>query len=116
VNPFTGSPMSCDTMIIAKFHRQGGELLLAACDSELFGKCLESNSDESAEELKLDLGTEFFNGEKVDEDEFCSMLVQATSANLVGSKTVELAVKMEMVHPDSVMEICGVPYAMFFCM
>lgn len=97
-------------MIVAKFHRQGGEILLAACDSELFGKCLES------EELKLDLDTEFFNGEKVTEDEFCSMLVQATSANIVGPKAVKLAVKMEMVHPDAVLEICGVPHAMFFCM
>ncbi len=84
--------------------------MLAACDSELFGKCLET------EDLKLDLGTEFFNGEKVTEDEFCSMLVQATSANLVGPRTVELAVKMELVHPDAVMEICGVPHSMFFNM
>ena len=97
-------------MIIAKFHRQSGEILLAACDSELFGKCLESD------DLKLDLGTEFFNGEKVNENEFCSMLVQATSANLVGPITVKLAVKMEMVHPDAIIEICGVPHAMFFCM
>ena len=97
-------------MIIAKFHRQSGEVLLAACDSELFGKCLEDD------ELKLDLGTEFFNGEKVDEDEFSSMLVQATSANLVGPKCVELAVKMEMVHPDAVIKICGVPHAMFINM
>ncbi len=96
--------------IIAKFHRQGGEILLAACDSELFGKCLE------ADEIKLDLGTEFFNGEKVNEEEFCSMLVQATSANLVGSRTIGLAVKMEMVHPDSVIEVCGVQHAMFFSM
>ncbi|MCK5024304.1 MAG: DUF424 family protein [Thermoplasmata archaeon] len=95
-------------MIIAKFHRQSGEVLLAACDSELFGKCLES------EDLKLDLGTEFFNGEKVDEGEFCSMLVQATSANLVGPRTIKLAVKMEMVHPEAVIEICEVPHAMFF--
>ena len=97
-------------MINAKFHRQGSEILLAACDSELSGKCFETD------EQKLDLGIEFYNGEEVTEEEFCSMLVQATSANLVGPRTVELAVKMETVHPDSVIEICGVPHAMFFNM
>ena len=44
-------------MIIAKFHRSGGEILLAACDSELKGKCFETD------ELKLDMGIEFYNGE-----------------------------------------------------
>ena len=84
--------------------------MLAACDSELAGKCLETD------DLKLDLGIEFYNGEKVTEDEFCNMLVQATSANLVGPKCIELAVKMEPVHPDAVIEICGVPHAMFINM
>ncbi len=97
-------------MIIAKFHRSGGEILLAACDSELKGKCFETD------ELKLDMGIEFYNGEEVTEEEFCGMLVQATSANLVGPRVIEVAVKENMVHPDSVQEICGVPHAMFFCM
>lgn len=97
-------------MIIAKFHRSSGEILLAACDSELFGKCLETD------ELKMDLGNEFYNGEEVTEEEFCGMLAQATSANLVGPRVIELAVKENMVHPDSVLDICGVPHAMFFCM
>ena len=97
-------------MIIAKFHRSSGEILLAACDSELAGKCFETD------DLKLDLGIEFYNGDKVTEDEFCSMLVQATSANLVGPKCIELAVKMETVHPDAVIDICGVPHAMFINM
>lgn len=97
-------------MIIAKFHRQSGEILLAACDSELFGKRFESD------ELTLDMSTEFFNGNEVTEDEFCGMMIQATSANLVGPRTIELAVRENMVHPDSVIEICGVPHAMFFCM
>ena len=97
-------------MIIARFHRSSGEILLAACDSELIGKCFET------EDIKLDLGIEFYNGEEVTEDEFCGMLAQATSANLVGPRVIELAVKENMVHPDAVIEICGVPHAMFFSM
>jgi len=97
-------------MIIAKFHRQSGETLLAACDSDLFGKRLESD------DLTLDLSTEFFNGSEVTEAEFRGMMVQATSANLVGPRTIKLAVEEDMVHPDAVIEICGVPHAMFFSM
>ena len=73
--------MSCDTMIIAKFHRSGGEMLLAACDSELFGKCLESD------ELKFDLGSEFYNGEEVTEDEFCGVLVPGRNRELLTGRT-----------------------------
>ena len=100
----------CDFMIKAVFHRQGGEVLLAACESELFGRCLESD------DLVLDLGSEFYNGEEVNGEEFCGMLVQATQANIVGHEAVRLAIQQNMVHPDSVIEICGIPHAMFICM
>lgn len=96
-------------MIIARFHRQSGEMLLAACDEELFGKCLESD------ELKLDMGSSFFDGEKVTDEEFCGMLAQATSANLVGQRAIALAIEQGYVHSDAVLIVCGVPHAIFFC-
>lgn len=83
-------------------------MVLAACDEELFGKHLAS------EDMTLDLGSEFYNGDRVTDDEFRGMLAQATSANLMGPRTVELAIQMEMVHPDAVMDVCGVRHAMFF--
>jgi hypothetical protein len=97
-------------MIVAAFHKTGSEILLAACDASLHGKRLEE------EDIVMDLGSAFFDGNHVSEEEFLGMLAQATSGNLVGKKTVELAIKAECIHPDAAVEICGVPHAMFFCM
>ena len=97
-------------MIVAAFHKTGSEILLAACDASLHGKRLEEG------DIIIDLGSVFFDGNKVSEEEFLGMLAQATSGNLVGRKVVDLAIKAECIHPDAVAEICGVPHAMFFCM
>ena len=83
-------------MIRAKFHNQGGEILLAACDRELFGKVLE---DESG--ICLNLRGSFYDGPEVTEEEFCNMLAQATSANLVGERVIAIAVRLEEVEPET---------------
>lgn len=98
-------------MIRAKFHTIGGEILLAACDCELFGKKI---NDESG--ISLNLQGKFYDGAEVTEEEFCNMLAQATSANLVGQKVVGIAVKHNEVDPESVKEVAGVPHALLFYM
>lgn len=97
-------------MINAVFHSTGSERILAACDSELHGRTLEDG------EITIDLGSAFFDGAEVSEDEFRGMLAQATSANIVGPRAVAVAVESACVHRDAVAEIAGVPFAMFFCM
>jgi hypothetical protein len=97
-------------MIVAVFHKNGSERILAACDSELAGKRFEDA------DLVLDLGTQFFKGSKVSEEEFRGMLAQATSANIVGRNAVRIAVETRCIHEEAVGEICGIPFAMFFCM
>ena len=97
-------------MITAIFHRSGSENILAACDTELIGKDLDGG------DMHIDLGSPFFRGNPVSEDEFRAMLAQATSANIVGSTVVRIAIEAHHIHPDAVAEICGIPYAMFFCM
>ena len=97
-------------MIKAKFHNIGGEILLAACDCDIFGKVLEDS------EVVLNLTGAFYDGPEVSEEEFCNMLAQATSANLVGPKVVDIAVKQSEIEPSNVKEIAGVPHALLFYM
>jgi hypothetical protein len=97
-------------MIRAKFHKIGGEVLLAACDCEIFGKVIEDA------EIVLNLSGSFYDGPEVDEDEFSNMLAQATSANLVGRKVVEIAIRQNEVEPANVREVAGVPHALLFYM
>ncbi|MDO9537107.1 MAG: DUF424 family protein [Thermoplasmata archaeon] len=97
-------------MIMARIHHISNETILAACDSELMGQTLED------EDVRLHIDTVFFGGNTVTEEEFRGMLAQATSANLVGKITVKIAIEMECIHQDAVAEVCGIPYAMLFCM
>lgn len=97
-------------MIIARFHRKGGEVILAACDSEVAGTKLSGCG------MTVDAGSAFFDGEEVTESEFRGMLAQATSANLLGARAVAIAIEEGCVHPDACLEVGGVPFAMFFCM
>jgi len=95
-------------VIRAKFHKIGGERLLAACDCEVFGKVLEDA------EVVLNLGGSFYDGPEVNEDEFRAMLAQATSANLVGKTVVSIAVEQSEVEQANVREIAGIPHALLF--
>lgn len=97
-------------MIIAAFHKTGSEIILAACDADIHGKRLEED------DLVIDLGSAYFDGNEVSGAEFRGMLAQATSGNLVGKKVIGIAIQSECIHPEAVAEICGVPHAMFFCM
>jgi len=98
-------------MIRAKLHLIGGEALLAACDADLFGSCLEDDSG-----VKINLKGSFYDGAEVSEEEFKNMLCQSTSANLVGPKTVALAVELQIVEQENVLEVNGVPHALVFQM
>lgn len=84
--------------------------MLAACDCEIFGKSLEDS------EVVLNIGGSFYDGAEVTEEEFCMMLTQATSANLVGERVVGIAIKNGDIDPSNVRVIDGVPHAMLFCM
>jgi hypothetical protein len=97
-------------MIVATFHKSGSEIILAACDADIHGKRFEEG------DIVIDLGSAFFDGNQVSDEEFLGMLAQATSGNIVGRTAVDIAVKAECIHPDAVLDICGVPHAMFFCM
>jgi len=90
--------------------RQSVLHLLAACDADIAGKKFEDG------DLVIDLSSQFFSGNEVSESEFRGMLAQATSANIFGKRVVEIAIEAGCIHPEAVGEICGIPFAMFFCM
>ncbi len=92
-------------MISVRRHTTGGELLVAACDSELVGKRFEEG------ELCLELRPGFYDGERVDKRLLLEVLALATIANLAGEETVGAAVGAGLVDPECVIRIQGVPHA-----
>ena len=92
-------------MISVKVYRKGPELLVAACDSDILGKTFKSK------DLKLTVSEGFYKGSLGDEEMLVNMLQMATIANLVGKRTLEIAVKRGFVDPGCVLLIGGVPHA-----
>ncbi|UCE45427.1 MAG: DUF424 family protein [Methanobacteriota archaeon] len=91
--------------ICVKVHRSGKELLVAACDSEIIGRTYTEGK------LRIHLSRDFYGGDAVEEDVFVNRLEIATIANLVGKRTIDMAVKHGFVDPECILVIDGVPHA-----
>lgn len=92
-------------MICIKVHTKGSEVLVAACDSDIVGKTYRSD------ELMLHVSESFYKGETADEDVLVNRLEMATIANLVGKRTLEIAIRHGFVNPQCVIKIGGIPHA-----
>jgi hypothetical protein len=93
-----------------KNYQQGLQRLLAACDEELLG------TRHSEGKLRLDVTPTFYDGMRVGEPELGHYLKACTVANLVGRRTVDLAMQMGLVDPRHVLVIGGVPHAQVLVM
>jgi len=96
--------VSGETISIKRYQRDG-EQLLAACDEELLDRTLREG------ELSLTIYRSFYHAESCDGPTLCRYLEMASIANLVGERTVAVAVKMGLVERSCVMMIDGVPHA-----
>ena len=92
-------------MISVRVYRQGRETLVAACDAEIIGKTFRSKG------LKITVSEGFYKGDSGGEEMLVNRLEMATVANLVGKKTIEVAVKHGFVDPACVLMIGEVPHA-----
>ncbi|OGS42511.1 MAG: hypothetical protein A3K67_07495 [Euryarchaeota archaeon RBG_16_62_10] len=92
-------------MICVKVYRQGQEMVVAACDSDILGKTFRSK------DIKIHVSEGFYKGDDGDEELLINRLEMATILNLVGRRTVDIAVRHGFVDPACVLEIGGVPHA-----
>lgn len=97
-------------MFAVKNYQQGVQRLLAACDEELLG------TRHSEGKFRLDVTPTFYDGLRVGEPELGHYLRSCTVANLVGRRTVEVAVGLGLVDPRNVLTIGGVPHAQLLVM
>lgn len=92
-----------------KIHKSYRDVV-AICDSELIGKKFEEGR------FQLDVKENFFKGEKASEKEIIeimkSMAAEDATFNLIGNKTVNAALKAEIIEEDGISEIQGVPFSL----
>ncbi|MDP2717940.1 MAG: DUF424 family protein [Candidatus Micrarchaeota archaeon] len=98
-------------MMVAHVHEktyQDGTTrkVTAVCDRALLGKTFKQG------ERVLDLKAyrRFYEGQRVNEGEACTLLAQARSVNAVGEKSVACALKTLPIDPDAVVRIQGIPH------
>ncbi len=92
-------------MIISRIHRRGEERLLAACDAELLGKTLAEGR------IRMTVSEEFYNGETITEETLGERMGSVTIMNLVGDRSVNVAIEKGYVSPENVLIIAGVKHA-----
>jgi hypothetical protein len=92
-------------MIVKKHITRDGRLMLAICDSDLKGKKFVEKG------LQLDLSSDFYNGEEMDEERILELFKVAYIVNLVGEKSIALGIKAELIEKEHVIEVCKVPHA-----
>ena len=90
--------------MIAKKHINQGRLILAVCDSDLLGKSYTEGKKQ------LDLKSSFYKGEETKEKEIEELMKQACMINLVGKKSVDLALKNKYIGKESVIFIAKIPH------
>ncbi len=92
--------------MIVKIHKTDeNKILLAVCDGELIGeKFGEGNK-------QLDLTSNFYKGDEKTDQEVCDLMRNSSMINLVGEKTLKLALKEEVVISENIKKIANIPYA-----
>ena len=80
-------------------------MLLAACDAELLGEILRDGK------IVFKIGEEFYKGPKMPLEDAIALIEDSTVVNMVGPNIVKKAIEHGLVHPEAVLEICGVPHA-----
>jgi len=85
-------------MIYVRFHTNHSDNILAACDEEAMGNTYRGNG------MRITV-SEFYNGELVPEDAFIERMKSASIMNLVGERTVAIAIEQGYVDEDNVLVI-----------
>lgn len=83
---------------------------MAICDSDLLGKIFEEG------QFQLDIKEGFYKGEEMNEDEtkeiILKMAAEDATFNIVGKKSVSLAISAGLITREGIKSIRGIPFAL----
>ncbi|MEK6822512.1 MAG: DUF424 family protein [Nanoarchaeota archaeon] len=92
-------------MIIKTHTHSDGRILVSVVDSDIIGKKFEEG------QAQLDLTVDFYKGKKCTADEAGDLVRNADMVNLVGEHAVALGVQEQVIDPQNVKRIKGIPFA-----
>lgn len=91
--------------VVMRIHRIRGEVVVAACDSEL----VETELRVGRTQVKI--SSYFYGRMAVSEEEFVAHVRRGTIVNLLGERTVRWAVKAGLLAAEGAGSLGGVPHA-----
>ncbi|MBU1245998.1 MAG: DUF424 family protein [Nanoarchaeota archaeon] len=91
-----------------KFHIKGDRTVVAICDKDLIGKTLEDKKQ------CIEITERFYKGEKKTEKEVAVILQEATNINIIGKKSIALAIKQGVLDKEAVRKIKRIPHAQIY--
>lgn len=96
-------------MFKVKIHR-GYRDVIAICDSDLIGKRFEEGKKQ------IDVKSSFFDGEEKNQKEIEEIMqdgkTEDSTFNIVGKKSVEIAIKTKLIAENGFLTIQGIPVAL----
>ena len=92
----------------SKIHKIQNSTVLACCDKHLVGKVLKEG------ELELRVRADFYKDKIIDENELDELLGESDNINLLGEKSVTVALKKGFINEGDVIKIKGIPHALVF--
>ncbi len=88
--------------------------VVAVCDKELLGKVFEEEFNGKI--VQLDVKENFYKGKQADEKEVIETLKKMSyedaTFNIVGARSVECAIKAEIISEENVGDIAGIPFSL----
>ncbi|MDP7115879.1 MAG: DUF424 family protein [Candidatus Woesearchaeota archaeon] len=97
--------------MLVKIHKKPqGKTVVAICDKSLIGKTLEEGN------MELNLDSDFYKGENAAGDMIADMMRNADVVNLVGQKSIALALKEGILEKEEIKKVQGIPHAQIILM
>jgi hypothetical protein len=90
--------------VFVKKYCSGKDTLVAVCDKDLIGKTLKDGK------IRLEVKKEFYGDKLTSPDEAAKALSEADTGNIVGKKSVKIAIERNLVDPSAVIHIAGIPH------
>ena len=92
--------------MIVKIHKKDGRTLVAVCDDDLIGRRIEEG------EFQLDLSSDFYNGTSYSDKVLVRDIMRnADILNVVGKKSVALALEEGLIDKAHIITVKDVPHA-----
>lgn len=93
---------------LIKVHKSY-RFVVAICDKELYGNKFENDT------IQMDLTNNFFNGEEINKEDLINQIKiynqEDATFNIVGEKSIELALQINLISKKGIKKINNIPYA-----